>query len=417
MNYIPRFLICLISCAACGASGSDLAPPEDPLQYRVEYAITPSPEEGTIEVRMQVAQATELLRELRFGRSERISNIDGDGDLIDEDGVVRWLPPSRGGMLRWTVAVDHRRNGDGYDALLRGDWGLFRAEDVIPRAATRTRTGASSETWMDFDLPDGWSVVTPYARHDGKHRVDKPRRRFDQPGGWIVMGDLGVRRETIAGVPVAIAGPVGQSIRRMDILALLNWTLPEVARLLNELPPRLTIVSAGEPMWRGGLSGPESLYMHASRPLISENGTSTLLHEILHISLGLSSVPGYDWIVEGLAEYYSLETLRRSGTISRSRYRQARSALREWSGQATKLCGPVSTGPTTAYAVGVLAALDRELRKKTDGEASLDDVVRALRADAARVSLASLREAAKSVADAYPAALYVEKLPGCSTNT
>jgi len=73
------------------------------------------------------------------------------------------------------------------------------------------------------------------------------------------MGKLGVRRERVAGVRVAIAGPEDQQIRRLDMLALLNWTLPELARIVPELPPRLTVVSAGEPMWRGGLSGPQSI--------------------------------------------------------------------------------------------------------------------------------------------------------------
>ena len=44
--------------------------------------------------------------------------------------------------------------------------------------------------------------------------------------------------------------------------------------------PRLLIVSAGDPMWRGGLSGPSSMFLHSDRPLISENRTSTLLHEL-----------------------------------------------------------------------------------------------------------------------------------------
>ena len=41
------------------------------------------------------------------------------------------------------------------------------------------------------------------------------------------MGKLGVRRETIAGTRIAVAAPEGQTVRRMDMLALLNWILPE----------------------------------------------------------------------------------------------------------------------------------------------------------------------------------------------
>jgi hypothetical protein len=52
----------------------------------------------------------------------------------------------------------------------------------------------------------------------------------------MVMGRLGVRRDTIAGVRVAIAGPVDNAVRRLDMLALLNWTLPELASLLPAMP-------------------------------------------------------------------------------------------------------------------------------------------------------------------------------------
>ena len=69
------------------------------------------------------------------------------------------------------------------------------------------------------------------------------------------------------------------------MLALLNWNLPELARAVPNLPRRLTVISAGDPMWRGGLSAPQSIFIHAERPLISENGTSTLMHEIMHICM------------------------------------------------------------------------------------------------------------------------------------
>ena len=111
---------------------------------------------------------------------------------------------------------------------------------------------------MRFDLPANWSVVTAYFGNGNHFDVSNPARRFDQPGGWIVMGQLGVRRESIAGIRVAVAGLGDNSVRRMDTLAFLRWTLPELARLLPDLPSRLTIVSADDPMWRGGLSSSQA---------------------------------------------------------------------------------------------------------------------------------------------------------------
>lgn len=419
MNCIASFkrksilLLCLSCCVACGAPASESLAPSDPLTYRVDYVINPNQTDGTLEVTLKLSQSRALLREMTMRPDVRISNITADGDLDINAGVVRWRPKASGGTMRWLVDVAHRRNDSGYDAWLGMEWGVFRAEDIVPRAASRTLKGAHSDTRLRFALPRSWSVVTQYYGESDRFRVDNPARRFDQPAGWIVVGDLGVRRETIAGIRVAVAGPVEHSIRRMDALALLNWTLPELSRLLPELPRRLTVVSADEPMWRGGLSAPRSLFIHADRPLISENATSTLLHEVMHLSLAFTADVGHDWIVEGLAEYYSLEILNRSGTISDSRLNFAKATLADWAKTATTLCAPQSTGATTALAVGRFTALDEEIREESGGEASLDDVVRELTNSDTAVDLDDLIEIAESLVHGRLDTLHVDKLPGC----
>ncbi|HKL64378.1 MAG TPA: hypothetical protein VJ883_13480, partial [Woeseiaceae bacterium] len=295
-----------------------------------------------------------------------------------------------------------------YDARLGADWAVFRGEDAFPAAATRTLKGAVSRTTLDIDAPGGWSVVTAYPEQEGRFVVANPARRFDRPTGWMAAGNLGVRRDTIAGVRVTVAGPVDQGIRRVDVLALLNWTLPEVVRLVPAFPVRLTVVSAGDPMWRGALSAPDSLYVHAGRPLISENGTSTLLHELMHIALGRDTVQGDDWILEGLAEYYSVEILRRTGTVTPKRSRETLADLARWGKESSGLRRRHSTGATTARAAGIFRALDREIRERTGADASLDDVLRRLAAGDGRLDLEELRAAAAAVIGA-PSRLLTSK--------
>lgn len=401
---------------ACGAPASDAEVDDAGLKYQIEYSARPDPDAGLVEVELRLRQPANLLRELRFRFDpERIFGFEADGDFSADDSLARWNPPDDGGSLRWHVRIAHRRGDNGYDAWLDGEWGLFRAEDIIPRATTRTRKGATSETRLNFELPRDWSVISQYSGRDGQYSIDIPDRRFDQPSGWIVMGRLGVRRDTISGVRIAIAGPVGNAVRRLDMLALLNWTLPELASLLPAMPPRLTIISAGDPMWRGALSAPQSLYIHADRPLISENGTSTLLHELVHIVLGLSAGNGHDWIVEGFAEYYSLELLRRSGSLSAKRFRQAKSSVAKWAASASALCTDPSTGARTALAVTVLTALDEEIRSKTDGAASLDTIVAELVAIDDTVDLKTLRAITTNLLADSAETLQVENLPGCRT--
>ena len=412
---VPVLLACVATCAACGTQVADPHTPTDPLTYRISYTVEPQPAEGAVEVTLRLSQSRSLLRELTLRPDDRISKLEADGNLVSDDTGMHWSPPESGGTMSWRVAVANRRNGDGYDAWLGVDFGLFRAEDVIPRASSRTLKGAASETWLSFQLPPTWSVVTQYFNDGGQIRIEDPDRRFDQPSGWFVFGDLGVRRERIASMRVAVAGPVGHAVRRLDTLALLNWTLPELARLLPELPPRLTIVSAGEPMWRGGLSAPQSLFLHAERPLISENATSTLLHEVIHMSLGLTSRDGYDWIVEGFAEYYSLQLLQRSGTISNARFAAAQADLSDWAKSAGNLCGPTSTGATTALAVTILDALNKEILEKSAGESSLDDVARELWRLDEKVSLDHLNAVVEKLTGHETDVLHSENLPGCRT--
>ena len=417
MNYIAkcRNLLPLlgIACVACSAPATDALVAASPMQYSVLYSITPQPASGNIDVTLTVSQPRRLLREMRFAQDPRLSAVRADGGTLANDNEYSWRPADSGGSLHWTVEVAHERNGNGYDAWMEDNWALLRAEDIIPRAATVALRGAQSKTVLQFDLPSGWNVVTPYAGDKHRFTVDKPERRFDQPDGWLVMGELGIRRDTIAGIRIAVAGPIGHSVRRLDILAMLNWNLNELAQILPQLPARLTIVSANDPMWRGGLSAPQSLYLHADRPLISENATSTLLHEVMHSALRLRTARGYDWIVEGLAEFYSLELLRRSGTISQRRHAAAMKTQLDWAKSATELCKPASNGATTALAVTVMADLDTELRNATDGKTSLDDVLPRLQQVEQRVDLRILRQIVRELTGEESAVLDIDKLPGC----
>jgi predicted metalloprotease with PDZ domain len=78
---------------------------------------------------------------------------------------------------------------------------------------------------------------------------------------------------------------------------------------------------------------------------------------------------------EGLAEYYALQALVRSRTVSQRRYEKALAKVRARGQSAKTLTVEHAHGDVTARAVGVLADLDREIRDRTGDKASLDDVV------------------------------------------
>jgi hypothetical protein len=352
-------------------------------------------------MKMTVGQSEGELIKLRFRTDpERHRAFSGDGEVTTSGRFVEWKLPAAGGSLRYDFLIDHLRNAGSYDARCAADWAIFRGDDLVPPATATTEDGARSDARLRIRAPAGWSVVTRYAPSKTFVALREPRRRFVRPTGWIVAGSrMGVRREKVAGTRVTVAGPAGQGLRRLDILALLRWTLPELKDVLGTPPERLLVVGAGDPMWRGGLSGPSSLFIHADRPLISTDTTSPILHEVLHAALRIRPATDDDWIVEGLAEYYSLELLARSRTVGRRRHARALEDLVERGASVRSLSTDAATGAITARAVTLFHELDREIRDETDGAKSLDDVVRALVAQPSRkVSRDLLRREVKRIA-------------------
>ena len=344
--------------------------------YDVAIVAEPLPQSGKLKVTVKLSQSDGLLREMRMRMpADYFSDFEADGELSYEDEELTWEPPEDGGSLSWLTEVNRRKNDRSYDSFMNMEWAMFRGSDMMPPAATRAVSGATGKTTLEFVLPSGWSSATEYPGEHHRYIVDNPERRFDRPTGWILLGQIGTRTDDVSGTHVKVTGPKNQGLRRLDTLAFLRFTLPEMMRIFPDMPKRLSVFMAGTPMWRGGLSAPASVYVHASRPLISENGTSTLLHELGHTSLGVFAKSGSDWIIEGIAEFYSRQVLRRSGAISRERFDTAISKLEEWGREADTLCARSSSGPTTAKAVVVLHQLDRELRRESGGKHSLDDVV------------------------------------------
>ena len=379
-------LLCGLA-AATGAHGAKI--------YEVFYTGTFAPAAGHVLMELEVRQSAGELRSLDLAApEERYAEFAGPGKISRKGSRLIWRVPRTGGTLTYQAAVDSTRGDDSFDARMTPDWALLRLDDLVPSARVRARRGAEAQATLFLKGPDGWVVETRYGpmRH-GPIRFDVPERRFDRPTGWAMAGKLGIRREEVAGRQVAIAAPSGSKYPRMPTLAFLRWTLPEVTRIFPQFPEHLLIVSAFDNMWRGALSGPSSLYLHGDRPMISEDGTSTLLHELVHVGTRMSS-PTDDWIVEGLAEYYGLEVLRRSGGLAQERFEKTLTSLADWAEEADATLRHPSSGPHTARAVLLFHELQREL---ADADASLDEVVSLMLQQDRKVSRRALNKAARQV--------------------
>lgn len=406
--------VCLLVAFSAGQAAPVPAEPKKSYVYEVDYTAKLIPEGGTARVRMQLRQPRNLLRQVRFKvNPDQYRDFSGDGQVLVEKGQVTWLPPETGGSLSYTVSLVQQRKSGSYDSMVKPRWALFRGDDLVPAAAVKTIKGANSRTRLRLTGPAGWSFLTAYPKdNQGWFVVDWPERGFDRPVGWMIAGKLSVKWADVSGVRMAVAAPLDQGVRSMDILAFLRWNIPSLVHIFPNFPGRILIVSAGDPMWRGGLSGPNSLFLHADRPLISANGTSTLLHELMHIAQGYSAEGGDDWIVEGIAEYYTLEILHRSGTLSSRRYEKGHEKLDAWGEEAQAMRSEKSSGARTARAVGIMQELDAELRRNSKDVYSLDDVARRLSVDSAPVTLKRLRQVSQDLAGKPLEALADKNLKG-----
>lgn len=349
----------------------------------VDFNVKFVPEQDVAEVEMLITDGSAIRYfDFNLGDDEHYSDFttDAQASWEEEGGRGVWRPAAGKARLSYKVRVSHQRKSGRFDARMTENWALLRGDDLVPAARFSKTDGVQLSSRLTFELPKGWSSVETGWPRIGKNqfRIDNSERHFDRPTGWILAGKIGTRRAKLGETEVTVAGPVGEGLRRMDILTLLTFVWPEVQAVFPRDPKKLLIVGAGDPMWRGGLSGPNSLFMHADRPLVSENGTSSLVHELVHVFSRISSTERSDWITEGLAEYYAIEVMRRAGGMTEERYQAVRKHLIKWSRKVDSLRTERSTGPVTARAVLVLQDLDEEIRKRSKGRHSLDDVARGL---------------------------------------
>jgi len=348
------------------------------LDYRVKFL----PETDQAEVSLTLEKG-EVVQKLAFnlGSKGYYSDFSADGTWT-QDGPESgtWLPGKGKSSLTYKVRISHPRANDTFDARMTPDWALLRGDDLVPSARLSKDDKVELVARLQFELPKGWNgIETGWPKiGENKFRIDNPSRQFDRPTGWILAGKIGSRRAQLGDTDVTVAAPVGEGMRRMDILTLLTFVWPEAQAVFPRDPAKLLIVGANDPMWRGGLSAPNSIFFHSDRPLVSENGTSSLVHELVHVFSRIRDTDRSDWISEGLAEYYAIELVRRAGGMSEDRYQAIRKKLMGWSKKVDSLRTDDSTGPVTARAVLLLQELDREIRKNTDNQRSLDDVTRGL---------------------------------------
>lgn len=378
--------VCLAACCLAIGNVAAQTPAKSSTKKPValEYTIELLPKQDQARISIALGAGGQRIKQLalKFDAKRYSEFTANQGKFAaSTPGRAVWTPAGAGSKLTYLVRISHRRVSGDYDARMTADWALFRGDKVIPFIRARMKKNSGVMAHLNFKLPPGWTNVdTGWERlPNNRFVVDNRERRFDRPIGWIIAGKVGTRYDATGQTVIAVAAPKGDPLDRMDTITLVNLVWPELESAFRRTPKKILIVGAGDPMWRGGLSGPNSMFLHSDRPMVSENGTSTLLHELTHVITRITGENRSDWIAEGLAEFYSIELSWRAGGMSDRRRERVYTNLRQWSRGVKTLRTEQSTAEITARATLLLHDLDAEIRARTKNDKDIDNVTRILR--------------------------------------
>jgi hypothetical protein len=392
--------------------------------FSVTYTIEiESHEPDHARVRWTLAGVDEIERiRLRFD-PERFDAFSASGLVERRRGEILWSPRGPYAELTYVAHLNHRRApGKGFDSYAGDGWVLGRTTTFFPRSAVLFRreieAHPESRARLVVRLPSGWesATVLPSDTAPDHYVVETPHQRFDHPRGWLLFGHMHRLETTIAGTALTIARAPGVTLATTSIVELLQHALPAVTSLFDRPLPRLLIVLGPDPMWRGGLSGEESFYMHGDRPLRSPDYTSPYLHELFHVAAPFRPQSDAHWVTEGLAEYYSVELQRRFGILSEAHYQRALELFAKhgvWDRDFTHTNVAALRNNSAPL---VMYVLDQRIRAATGDQRGLDTVVTSLAREGGVVSTARFlgtvqRVAGKSFAGFFRRHIYRGEQP------
>lgn len=370
------------------------------VQYTIEIdARTPA----RARVRWQFAGIDEIER-IRFRVDpSRFEGFSGSGAFERRRDELLWTPGGPYAELRYTALLDHRRAaGKGYDSYAGDGWVLSRTTAFFPRSATVFRRDVEpspeSRARLVLRLPSGWDSATVFPLEaPQRYIVETPQQRLDHPRGWLLLGHMQRTDVRIGETDLTIAR-TPRVTREVDaITRLMTEALPLVKTLFDRPLPRLLIVIGSDPMWRGGLSGEQSFYIHDRRPIRTRDHTSPYLHELFHVAAPFRPHADAHWVTEGLAEYYSIELQRRMRRLSEARFQRALEFFAEHGAWHQDFTRTAVSALRNNSAPLVMYVLDQRIRAATGGQSGLDAVVTSLARDGGTVSTARFLGAVQRV--------------------
>ena len=393
---------CVVLCACVAAHPAAAAAPAE--TFAIDYIVTVSQKNpGVVRVRWELSGSEEV-SELRLRFSpDRLKQFQASGTLEPIADGLRWHPDGPYGHLSYVAVVNHvRGQHHRYDSYAATDWIVTRARDLFPRitVACEPRKGGrpKSRARLIFRLPTGWqSAAALPSIGPHTYRLNEPGKMLDRPRGWFALGKFTLARQEIADIMVQLARVPGSALDTGGLFRFLASTLPSLKQLLLPQVDSVLLVSAPDPLWHGGISGANSLFIHGDRPLRTPDKTSPYLHELFHVLQPYKPAADADWIEEGLAEFYSLELQRRAGLINDAAHTRALAYFERFGLWNVDLTRQQDNAATNNSAPLVMYAIDQHIQHATNGKKRLDDVVMRLAEAGGSVDTARFQRTVESV--------------------
>lgn len=260
------------------------------------------------------------------------------------------------------------------------------------------------EIRIGFELPDGIQAAVPWLPLDGaahRYRFASSPQSASAPA---VFGDFHYREVEVPGATLRVSllrseDPAGD---RLGITAIEEWlraTATDVTLAYGRFPnpsPQVVVIPAVDsrrsavPYGRVIRDGGESieLFVDLTHPLDALFGDWTATHEFSHLMLPYLERE-HRWVSEGFAQYYQNVLLARSGAYDPAKawrelyegFERGRLSRPELSPNAAAERG-LSSARMKIYWSGAALALmaDVELRRRSDGQETLDHVLGRLQA-------------------------------------
>jgi len=368
---------------------------DEPRVANVTCVLTPKQNNGeTIRLHMNNNGASDLPNGYAYYLRDITASDASENSLsVNEIGDARW----------WVGVPDNKSTVTlSYKALLKHDerdweWGPDEApytkdDCVFWTGRALFIVSEVSDIELSFELPDGWRVSTPWQLVEGKRHTFYVKDHDDLTESFILVGTHFEHLAKSGDTEILLA--IGGRFKKAK--NVMQSTVEGFLKAYTELfggAPKNRMLLVANPYDRngsmdGGVFGRSiSLLMGNNLGDASRNRWAPFVgHEVFHVWNGQAiSYSGQEyWFSEGFTNYYSAVISARLGLSSEADFinrmeRACKLYLSKQGGLSIRDAGSSKSSHfELVYEGGSLigAALDLQIRKLTNNEKSLDDVMK-----------------------------------------